>query len=94
MKYVKSGGHTPTNIDFGIDVSDDESTAYPLQTSSVSSGTATLSTLKYRKASGGASINYVVDMPLDYEFFRINALTVGTGAATDDMSVTIFLGKL
>ena len=94
VKYTKDGGHTPTNIDFGIDVSDDESTAYPLQTASISSGTATLSILKYRKASGGASINYSVDFPINYEFFRVNALTVGTGAADDEMTVTCFLGKL
>jgi len=94
VKYTKDGGHTPTNIDFGIDVSDDESTAYPLQTSSVSSGTATLSTLKYRKACGGASINYSVELPLNYEFFRVNALTVTGGVAGDDMTVTCFLGNV
>ena len=94
IKFVDDGAGSPTNVDFGIDVSDDESTAYPLQTSSVSSGTATLSPLKYRVASGGVSINYAVDFPLNYEFFRVSALTVTGGVAGDDMTVTCFLGKL
>ena len=94
IDFIDDGSGTPAAITFGIDVSNDESSAYPLQTSSVSSGTATLSKLTYSKASGGASIKYTVDFPLNYEFFRVNALTVSGGVSGDDMSVTCFLGNI
>jgi len=94
VKYTKDGGHTPTNIDFNVDVSDDQSTEYPLMTSAVSAGVATLSILKYRYASGGASKNFTVDFPLSYEFFRVKDLTVGSGATADKMTITIFLGNI
>ena len=94
VKYTQSGGHTPTNVTFNIDVSHDGSTAYPLQAASVSSGVATLSDLQYSKATGGASKNFLVDLPLNYESFRIKSLAVGTGASTDTLSVTVRLGVL
>lgn len=95
IKFVDDGTGTPATMTFGIDVSNDETAAYPLQTSSVSSGTATLSSLSYSKANAAnASMNYTVDFPLNYEFFRVNALTVSGGHANHDMSVTCFLGNI
>ena len=95
IKFVDDGTGTPATMTFGIDTSDDESTAYEMQTSAVSSGVATLSKLVFTKANASnASMNYMVDFPLNYEFFRVNALTVSGGHANHDMSVTVFLGKL
>ena len=86
------GSQTP--FTFGIDVSNDESTAYPLQTASTSSGTATLSTLSYSKATGDASINFAVDFPLNYKYFRINTPTLTNGVAADKYSIEVNLGKI
>tara|TARA_R100000742_G_C4195080_1_gene25941 strand:+ start:59 stop:520 length:462 start_codon:yes stop_codon:yes gene_type:complete len=87
-------GSTAAAFTFGIDVSNDESTAYPLQTASTSSGTATLSKLTYSKATGDASINFAVDFGLNYKFFRINTPTLASGAAGDSYSIEVNLGKI
>ena len=87
-------GSTAAAFTFGIDVSNDESTAYPLQTASTSSGTATLSTLSYSRATGDASINFAVDFPLNYKYFRINTPTLASGAAGDSYSIEVNLGKI
>jgi len=95
IKFVDEGTGTPATMTFGIDVSDDQSTAYIMQTSAVSSGVATLSKLVFTKANAAnASMNYMVDFPLSYEFFRVNTLTVSGGHANHDMSVTCFLGNI
>jgi len=95
VKYVRgSGGSTRGNIDFNIDVSDDESTEYQMMTSAVSAGVATLSVLKYRFDCSNVSKNWIVDFPLSYEFFRVKDLTVANGASDDDMTITIFLGNI
>ena len=95
VSITNSGaGSAQTPFTFGIDVSNDESTAYPLQTASTSSGTATLSTLSYSKATGDASINFAVDFPLNYKYFRINTPTLTNGVAADKYSIEVNLGKI
>ena len=80
---------------FNFEVSNDGgTTAYLLQTSAVSAGVATLSTKQYSKATENQDTNFVVDFPLNYEFFRVKDLTVANGASDDDMSITIFLGNI
>ena len=95
VSITNSGaGGSQTPFTFGIDVSNDESTAYPLQTASTSSGTATLSTLSYSKATGDASINFAVDFPINYKYFRINTPTLTNGVAADKYSIEVNLGKI
>ena len=87
--HVTTGG----NLDFNIGVSNDGGTTeYLLQSAATSSGTATLSDLKYRKVVG-ASLNYVVDFPLNYEYFSIRNLTLG-GHENDKITITAFLGNI
>ncbi len=95
VSITNSGaGGSQTPFTFSIDVSNDESTAYPLQTSSTSSGTATLSKLTYSKATGDASINFAIDFPINYKFFRINTPTLTNGVAADKYSIEVNLGKI
>jgi len=90
----EGSGSTATNFTFGIDISNDESTAYPLQTASTSSGTATLSTLTFSKATGDLSVNFAVDFPINYKYFRINTPTLTSGASGDSYSIEVNLGKI
>tara|TARA_R110000744_G_scaffold13121_4_gene38458 strand:- start:1291 stop:1746 length:456 start_codon:yes stop_codon:yes gene_type:complete len=95
VSITNSGaGSSQTPFTFGIDVSNDESTAYPLQTAATSSGTATLSKLTYSKATGDASINFAVDFPLNYKYFRINTPTLTNGVSGDSYSIEVNLGKV
>ena len=95
VSYVKTGVHTPTNITFNIETSSDGGvTAYALQAGSVAAGVATLSDLQYLKATGGATKAFVVDLPINYEMFRINSLAGGSGVLADTLSVTVRLGAI
>jgi len=87
--HVTTGG----NLVFNIGVSNDAGTTeYFLQSASTSAGVATLSDLQYKKVAG-ASLNFVVDFPLNYEYFRIANLAL-SGAAADKITITAFLGNL
>ncbi len=86
------GSQTP--FTFGIDASNDASAAYPLQTASTSSGTATLSKLTYSTATGDASISFAVDFPINYRYFRINTPTLTNGDAGDSYSIEVNLGNI
>ena len=80
---------------FNIEVTNDGgTTAYLLQTSSVSSGVATLSTKQYSKATGNDNINFVVDFPLNYEMFRIKSIAVADAHANDKITASVNLGKI
>jgi hypothetical protein len=95
IKFVASGDATSAAMTFNIEVSNDGgSTAYLLQTSSVSSGVATLSTKQYSKNTANANINFVVDFPLNYRAFRLKTVAVATGHANDKVTVTVNLGKI
>jgi len=95
VSYVKTGSHTPTNVTFNIETSPDGgATAYTLQAGAVSAGVATLSDLQYLKATGGGSKAFVVDLPINYESFRIKSLAVGSGVLADVVSVTVRLGAI
>ncbi len=95
VNYVKTGGHTPTNVTFNIETSPDGgATAYTLQAGAVSAGVATLSDLQYLKATGGGSKAFVVDLPINYESFRIKSLAVGSGVLADVVSVTVRLSAI
>ena len=95
VSYVKTGVHTPTNITFNIETSSDGGvTAYALQTGSVAAGVATLTDLQYLKATAGATKAFVVDLPINYEMFRIKSLAVGSGVLADTLSVTVRLGAI
>jgi len=95
VSITNSGaGASQTPFTFGIDVSNDESTAYPLQSESTSSGTVTLSPISYSVATGDASINFAVDFPLNYKYFRINTPTLTNGVEADKYSIEVNLGKL
>jgi len=86
---------TAAAITFNIEVSNDKgTTAYLLQTSSVSSGVATLSTKQYSKATSNADINYIVDFPINYGWFRIKSFAVGGGVAGDAYTVSVNLGNI
>ena len=93
IKYFHSSGGG--NLTFNIGVSNDEGTTeYFLQTSSTSSGVATLSTLQYKLASLSGSTNVVVDFPMNYEYIRIANLALSSGALADKITVTAFLGNI
>ena len=84
---------TGGNLVFNIGVSNDGSTEFLLQTSSTSTGVATLSDLQYKKVTGTADKLFVVDFPLNYEYFSIRNLALG-GHANDKISITAFLGNI
>ena len=84
---------TGGNLVFNIGVSNDGSTEFLLQTSSTSSGVATLSDLQYKKVTGTADKLFVVDFPINYEYFSIRNLALG-GHANDKISITAFLGNI
>ena len=92
--YNPTGDATSTNLTFNVEISNDESTAYGLQTASTSSGAATLSDVNYTKATANAAVDFAVDFPLNYKFFRIANLTVGSGHADEDVDVEVNLGKV
>jgi len=92
--YNATGDATSTNITFNIEISNDQSTAYGLQTASTSSGTVTLSDVNYTKATANAAVDFAVDFPLNYKYFRIANLTVGSGHADEDIDVEVNLGKI
>ncbi len=79
-----------TTVTFQIETSPDNSTFHLLQSSAVSSGTATLSDLTYSKATAGDKL-FVVDMPVNYDFLRVANITAGS---TDAITVTARLGKI
>ena len=84
---------TGGNLVFNIGVSNDGSTEFLLQTSSTSSGVATLSDLQYKKVTGTADKLFVVDFPINYEYFSIRNLALG-GHANDKITITAFLGNV
>ena len=84
---------TGGNLVFNIGVSNDGSTEFLLQTSSTSTGVATLSDLQYKKVTGTADKLFVVDFPINYEYFSIRNLALG-GHANDKISITAFLGNI
>ena len=87
--HVTTGG----NLVFNIGVSNDAGTTeYFLQSASTSAGVATLSDLQYKKVAG-ASLNFVVDFPLNYEYFSIRNLSLD-GHANDKITITAFLGNV
>jgi len=95
IKFVASGDVISAAMTFNIEVSNDGgTTAYLLQTSSVSSGVVTLSTMQYSKATTNDNINFVVDFPLNYEMFRIKSIAVATGHANDTITASVNLGKI
>ena len=95
LKFVASADATSVAMTFNIEVSNDGgTTAYLLQTSSVSSGVATLSTKQYSKATENQDTNFMVDFPLNYEMFRIKSIAVATGHANDKITASVNLGKI
>ena len=95
VSYVKTGVHTPTNISFNIETSSDGGvTAYALQTGSVAAGGATLTDLQYLKATAGATKAFVVDLPINYEMFRIKSIAVADAHANDKITASVNLGKI
>ena len=95
LKFVASADAISVAMTFNIEVSNDGgTTAYLLQTSSVSSGVVTLSTMQYSKATTNDNINFVVDFPLNYEMFRIKSIAVATGHANDTITASVNLGKI
>ena len=84
---------TGGNLVFNIGVSNDGSTEFLLQTSSTSSGVATLSDLQYKKVTGTADKLFVVDFPINYEYFSIRNLALG-GHANDKITIKALLGNI
>ena len=92
VKYAHSA--TGGNLVFNIGVSNDAGTTeFFLQSAATSSGVATLSDLQYKKVTGTADKLFVVDFPLNYEYFRVANLALG-GHANDKITITAFLGNL
>jgi hypothetical protein len=92
VKYTHAT--TGGNLLFNIGVSNDAGTTeYFLQTASTSAGVATLSNLQYKKVTGTNHQLFVVDFPLNYEYFRIANLTLG-GHNNDKITITAFLGNV
>ena len=92
VKYAHSA--TGGNLVFNIGVSNDAGTTeFFLQSAATSSGVATLSDLQYKKVTGTADKLFVVDFPLNYEYFRIANLELG-GHENDKITITAFLGNL
>ena len=86
-------GTTGGNLVFNIGVSNDAGTTeYFLQTASTTTGVATLSDLQYKKVTGSADKLFVVDFPLNYEYFRIANLALG-GSSNSKITITAFLGN-
>ena len=92
--YNPTADAVSTDLTFNIEVSNDASTAYGLQTASTSSGTATLSDVNYTKATANGAIDFAIDFPLNYKYFRIANLTVGSGHANEDIDVEVNLGRI
>ena len=85
---------TGGNLVFNVGVSNDGGTTeYLLQSSALSAGVATLSDLQYKKVTGTADKLFVVDFPLNYEYFRVANLGLG-GHANDKITITAFLGNI
>tara|TARA_R100001086_G_scaffold163527_1_gene88196 strand:+ start:293 stop:715 length:423 start_codon:yes stop_codon:yes gene_type:complete len=85
---------TGGNLVFNVGVSNDAGTTeFFLQSAATSSGVATLSDLQYKKVTGTADKLFVVDFPLNYEYFRIANLAL-SGHADDKITITAFLGNL
>ena len=97
VSFTNGGDGTSAAITFDVEVSNTDGsskTAYILQSASVSAGTATLSDLTYSNDSGDASINYAVDFPINYGWFRIKSFAVSGGVATDSYTVAATLGNI
>jgi len=95
IKFDASTDATSVAMTFNIEVSNDGgTTAYLLQSSSVSAGVATLSALQYSKATENQDTNFVVDFPVNYEMFRIKSIAVATGHANDKITASVNLGKI
>jgi len=94
IKFTNGGDGTSANITFNVEVTNDTGEAYLLQTASTTTGVATLSGLQYLKDSSDASISYIVDLPLNYGWFRIKSFAVGGGVATDSYDVSVNLGNI
>ena len=92
--YNPTGDADSGNLTFNIEISHDKSTAYGLQTASTSSGAVTLSDVNYTKDTDNAAVDFAVDFPLNYKYFRIANLTVANGHANEDVDVEVNLGKI
>jgi len=92
--YNPTGDASSGDLTFNVEVSNDESTAYGLQTASTSAGAATLSDVNYTKDTNNAAVDFAVDFPLNYKYFRIANLSVASGHADEDIDVEVNLGKI
>ena len=92
--FTANSSATSGDITFKIEVSNDESTAYPLQTMSIGSGTATLTDIEYTRDTGNASTTFAVDFPINYKFFRIKSFAVASGDSGESYSVEVNLGTI
>ena len=84
-----------TDLKFTIEVSNDGATSLGLlQSMSIDAGVATLSNLQFTKATGNVSVAFVVDFPVNYQYFRVAPLLVTSGGDEDEITIRGFLGKV
>jgi|TARA_R110002051_G_scaffold189866_1_gene259027 hypothetical protein len=89
VTYTRSAG---TGIQFNIEVSDDGSTFYKLQTAALSSGTLTLSDVLYTKVSS-ATVSFVVNFEINATHFRLaNVVATGSPNSNDKATVSAIIG--
>lgn len=82
-----------TAVTFYLQTSPDGTNWGFVQTGSIASGVETLSNRQFSKAVS-ASVNYTVNIPLNYTFVRIYALTGSGSPTTDTIVVNARLGNV
>ena len=92
VKYTRNAG---TGVTFQIEASEDAGeTFHKVQTTAIASGVVTLSDSTFTKVSS-SSVNYVVNLPVNYDQVRIASLiATGSPNANDKATVRVRLGNL
>ena len=80
-----------TTVSVAIDVSENSSTWFPMQSESIAAGIATLTPLIWRKAVSAAAL-WSINTPIHAKYFRVRITSAG--GTTDAASVTVRLSNL
>ena len=89
VTYTRNAG---TGIQFNIETSNDGSTFYKVQTSSISSGTITVTDALYTKVSS-STVSFVVNFETNATHFRLaNVVATGSPNSNDKATVSAIIG--
>ena len=89
-KYTRNAG---TGLQFNIELSDDGTNFYKMQTTSIAGGTVTASDLLALKTSS-STVSYVLNLSIQAKSLRLaNVIATGSPNSSDTATVSMMLGS-